>query len=56
MWLNLLYCVVPEDIHTTPAEGIGFSMGNGGGVNLPIFQWGRGVHQREIFPEDSCNA
>ena len=35
------YCVVPENIHTTPTEGIGFSRG-GRGVNLPNFRVGRG--------------
>ena len=36
-----LYFVVPENIHTTPTEGIGFSRGEGG-VNLPNFPVGRG--------------
>ena len=40
--------MVPENIHTIPTEGIGFS-GGGGGVNLLNFPVGRGVHQREYF-------
>ena len=46
-------CVVPENIHTTPTEGIPFSRGEGG-VNLPNFLVG--VLQSEIFPEGSCDA
>ena len=42
-------CVVPENIHTTPTEGIGFSSWGGGAI-CPISQWGGGVHHREIFP------
>ena len=48
-------CVVPENIHTPPTEGIGLSRGEGG-VNLPNFPVGRGGHHREIFPEGSRDA
>ena len=47
--------MVPENIHTTPTEGIGFSRGEGGSICL-IFQWGQEGHHREIFPEGSCDA
>ena len=40
--------MVPENIHTIPTEGIGFSREEGG-VNLLNFPVGRGVHQREYF-------
>ena len=41
--------MIPEKIHSTPTEGIGFS-GGGGSICL-IFQWEGGVHHREIFPK-----
>ena len=40
--------MVPENIHTTPTEGIGFSRGEGGGAICLIFQWGQGGHHREL--------
>ena len=30
--------------------------GGGGGSIWLIFQWGGGVHHREIFPEGSCDG
>ena len=54
-WQDLNQCVVPENIHTTPTEGIRFSRGEGGSICL-IFQWGGGVHLKEIFPEGSRDA
>ena len=33
-----VFTEVPENIHATPTERIGFSQGKGGGVNLPNFQ------------------
>ena len=42
-------CVVPENIHTSPVEGIGFSGGGGGGVNLPNFPVGRGMTKGIYF-------
>ena len=33
--------MVPENIHTNPTEGIGFSRREGGGVNLPNIPVGR---------------
>ena len=48
--------MVPENIHTSPTEGIGFSRGEGGGSIWLIFQWGGGVHHRKIFPEGSCDG
>ena len=47
--------MVPENIHTNPTEGIGFSRRGLRSICL-IFQWGGGVHDREIFPEGSCDA
>ena len=45
MPLNLLYYVVPENIHTNPAEGIGFSTGEGGegGSICPFFSGEEGT-------------
>ena len=48
--------MVPENIHTSPTEGIGFSRGEGGESIWLIFQWGGGVHHREIFPEGSSDG
>ena len=49
--------MIPENIHTNPTEGIGFSRREGGGGSIClIFQWGGGVHDREIFPEGSRDA
>ena len=50
--------MVPENIHTNPTEGIGFSRreGGGGGSICLVFQWGGGVHDREIFPKGSHDA
>ena len=51
--------MIPESIHTTGTEGIGFCKGGGGGgrgVNVPNVPVGRGGHHREIFPEGSRDA
>ena len=32
MYMCILYCAVPENIHTPPTEGIGISWGGGGSV------------------------
>ena len=47
--------MVPENIHTTPTEGIGFSTGErGGGGEFAQFSSGEGrVHHKEIFLEGS---
>ena len=42
------YCQVPENIHTTPTEGIGFSRG-GGELNLPNFPVERGCTIGKYF-------
>ena len=40
----------------TPQKGSDFPGGGGGGSICLIFQWGGGVHDREIFPEGSRDA
>ena len=49
------YCVVPENIHANPWKGLDFP-GRSGGVNLPNFPGGRGLHHREVFPVSSHGA
>ena len=52
-----VFTEVPENIHATPTEGIGFSQGKGGSICI-IFNWGGGlgVHHTEIFPEGSRDS
>ena len=51
-------CMVPEKYpyHPHRTDQIFQWVAGGGGVNLPNFPAGRGLHHREIFPEGSCDA